>query len=105
MQTIKELISSLCAEYTDPMSNHASIRSARIDLNEAVERLQEQNKILKEALGFYANKESWSVDTCNSSEVDCYRVMFGDSEILGEGYAGKSAREALKKLEEMERGE
>lgn len=66
-----------------------------------VKKLQEQNKILREALEFYANADNWVSDADNSP--DFYDCIDDDFDKYNEdGYkfqnGGKRAREALAKV-------
>lgn len=65
-----------------------------------IEKLQEQNKILKEALEYYASVKNWKYST--DSGLD--RSEFNDNDdefIVGEGHVyGKRAREALERVKE-----
>ena len=68
-----------------------------------IEKLQEQNKILIEALEFYSNADNWASDADNSP--DFYDCIDDDFDKCNEdGYkfqcGGKRAREALAKVEE-----
>ena len=69
-------------------------------IKEEIKNLKEQNKILKEALEFYANGDSWASDADNSP--DFYDCIDDDFDKCNEdGYkfqcGGKRAREALAK--------
>ena len=65
-----------------------------------IEKLQEQNKILREALEFYALVRNWKYPT--QSDLDRSEFSIDDEEfIMGEGHVyGKLAREALAKVKE-----
>ena len=64
-----------------------------------IKRLEEQNKIMKEALEKYADENSWEM------RWDSRCVAFDDDEFIDKvrmWSGGRLAREALKKCEEME---
>jgi len=65
-----------------------------IILQDKCEELEAENKKLREALEFYANKDNW--ENYSDDIYPCYIKMKKDSD--SNFYAGKKAREALKEL-------
>jgi hypothetical protein len=90
---------------TDKLRDHTT--KMVLNYNELFEenkKLEEQIKIMREALEFYADEDSWS----RTSDQQCPHMLRGEDIENEKGtkkfLGGMVAREALKKLEEMERG-
>jgi hypothetical protein len=98
-------------DYWDVRSNQSEIHKNKVAIIDAkeLESIETQIKLLKEALKFYADTQSWDNrnaiedDVCIEKE-DCslVRVEYENGHYFEDTYGGKAAREALKKLEEME---
>lgn len=66
----------------------------------AIEKLEKQNEILRDAVEFYAMTSSWGGDGRLGSDID-----EGDCQYIEKWYesiGGKQAREALEKLKDLE---
>lgn len=115
MEKIKELIELIEFEYGDCNCDYEKKCSyckvmdelkewkeaARSEADE-VNRLQAENKKLREALEFYANQTSWmgyhrNVDIIAPSDCEPAKALSDDFDIL---LGGKRAREALKEVSE-----
>ena len=71
-------------------------------LEQEIEKLREQNKLLIEALGFYASPENWTCEVIaygiRDEKQECEFIASDDQE---SDYAGKRARECLEKIKGM----
>lgn len=74
------------------------LTQAHRDCNQLrIERLEKQNKLLKECVQFYADQDNWDdcwIDGCLGSE-DYFTSIKDD---MGSRVGGDNARECLKKL-------
>lgn len=69
-----------------------------------IKKLEKQNKILKEALEFYADQENW-IELCIDGGISGTYIVDGDFVpclIENVKYGYESARQALKKCKEIE---
>lgn len=71
-------------------------------------KLKEQNEIMREALEFYGNEINYSIDDYSgiSGEMITRCILYSDCEERNDvyRYAGLRARQALAKVEAIERG-
>ena len=78
---------------------------------EDIEKLKKQNEVMREALEFYGDIDHWGHTKVIPDDNYVYKIMVQKSD-LGDGsfdykntnddsVAGRKAREALKKVEEM----
>ena len=67
--------------------------------------LEEVNKVLREAVEFYAALKSYSMDDYQgvSGEMRSYCILYGDKDEINDvtSYAGRRARKALAKADEI----
>jgi hypothetical protein len=78
-----------------------AFETAQLIFNSKLEKIEQQNQILKEALSFYANDKSWeSMDSWEFYDV----INAEDLQIdhVKPYSGGKLARETLSKIKEME---
>lgn len=91
------------------MSTVVELVKRNFELQNELEKFQKENELLKECVGYYANKYSWYLHKDNLSEVR-RSIEYDDTESFGvltetgenflEVLGGKRARECLAKLGE-----
>lgn len=98
-----------CCNHRFIGDNHSPIRPdgycLHCGFHPEIGSLKEANKVLREALEFYAAFKSYSMDDYQgvSGEMRSYCLLYGDSDEINDvtSYAGMRARLALAKADEI----
>lgn len=93
-------------DYWDIRSAKSEIHKNKIAIIkfEEYESLQQQNKIMKEALGFYGSKDNWMKSGQADSSEKLKVVADSEATEPFKLTGGKRARQALKQVEELRGG-